>query len=85
MSYQCTFQGVKKLGLSLEMSYASIRRYVLNHLTGAVQSIHYHLTDVLGMARWTDRFGQLGLSEAAVQESLNRVGTFALKSRELLL
>ena len=78
-------QGVKKLGLSLEMSYSSIRKYVVNHLNGAIQSLHYHLTEVLGMARWTDRFGALGLSEAAIQESLNHVGTFALKSRELLL
>ena len=67
------------------MSYTSIRKYVANHLTGATQSIYYHLTEVLGMARWTDRFGKLGLSEAAVQESLNLVGTFALKSRELQL
>ena len=67
------------------MSYTSIRKYVVNHLTGAIQSLHYHMTDVLGMARWTDRFGALGLSEAVIEESLNHVGTFALKSRELLL
>lgn len=81
----CLVQGVKKLGISLEMSYGSIRKYVVNHLTLAIQSLHYHLTEVLGMARWSDRFGMLGLSEAAVQESLNHVGTFALKSRELLM
>ena len=67
------------------MSYSSIRKYVINHINGAIQSLHYHLTDLLGMARWTERFGPLGLAEAAVQESLNHVGTFALKSRELLL
>ena len=78
-------QGLKKLGISLEMSYDGIRKFVVDHLNGAVQALHYHLTEVLGMARWSDRFGLLGLSEAAVQESLKQVGIFALKSRELLL
>lgn len=33
----------------------------------AIQCLQFHLGEVLGMARWYNRFGVLGLSEAAVQ------------------
>ena len=140
-------QGVKNLGLSLELSYTSIRKYALSYLNRlassnhkhrniaadlqctfitcninlfywlhsttsfrAIQCLQFHLGEVLGMARWYDRFGVLGLSEAAVQgtghdrlpgrwkaslqiycvccslaDCINHLGTFALKSQELLL
>jgi len=58
---------VKKLGLSLELSYTSIRKYALSYLNRAIQCLQFHLGEVLGMARWYNRFGVLGLSEAAVQ------------------
>jgi len=73
----------------------------------AIQCLQFHLGEVLGMARWYNRFGVLGLSEAAVQgtgydcldnkrdlfkiachsftDCINHLGTFALKSQELLL
>ena len=78
-------QGVKKLGLSLELSYTSIRKYVLSYLHSAIQHLQCHLSEVLGMARWYGQFGMLGLSEAAVQDCINHLGSFSLKSRELLL
>ena len=58
---------MKKLGLSLELSYTNIRKYLLCYLNCSTQSLLLHLTDVLGMSRWTDKFGALGLSEDAVQ------------------
>ena len=60
-------QGVKKLGVSLELSYTNIRKYLLSYLNSSIQSLLFHLGDVLGMSRWSDRFGVLGLSETAVQ------------------
>ncbi|XP_064400180.1 anaphase-promoting complex subunit 4-like isoform X2 [Halichondria panicea] len=76
--------GVKKLGLSLELSYTNIRKYLLCYLNCSIQSLLLHLTDVLGMSRWTDKFGALGLSEDAVQKCINHLGTFALKAQEFL-
>lgn len=37
----------------------------------AIQCLQFHLGEVLGMARWYNRFGVLGLSEAAVQGTGN--------------
>ena len=80
------FQGVKKLGLSLEHSYDSIRKFLLHHFQSGLQGLQLHLTAVLGMARCLpgDQFGDLGLSEEAVQGCVNDVGTLALKAREML-
>ena len=36
-------------------------------LSRAVQMLNFHLHDVLGVAKWTDSFGSLGLLPAAVQ------------------
>lgn len=77
-------QGVKKLGLSLEHSYDIIRKFLLHHLQSGLQALQLHLGDVLGMSRWFDQFGELGLSEAIVQRCINYVGTLALKSQEML-
>ncbi|KAL5516648.1 hypothetical protein EMCRGX_G002035 [Ephydatia muelleri] len=79
-----TAKGVKKLGASMELSYTNIRRYVVNHLSSAIQHLQYHLGELMGVARWTDRFGHLGITESAVYECMSCLGTFALKANELL-
>ena len=84
MNLRIFFQGVKKLGLSLEHSYDSIRKYLLHHFHSSLQGLHLHLAGALGMARWTHQFGELGLPESAVQGCVNLTGTLALKAQEML-
>ncbi len=63
-------QGVKKLGLSLELSYTNIRKYLICFLNSGVLSLLLHLSDVLDMSCCKDKFGALGLSVTAVQGEL---------------
>jgi anaphase-promoting complex subunit 4 len=58
---------VKKIGLSLETSYTRVRKYSLNCLSSVIQALQFHLGEVLGMARWKERFGDLGISTDSLQ------------------
>ncbi|XP_065911804.1 anaphase-promoting complex subunit 4-like [Dysidea avara] len=78
-------KGLQKLGQSIRLSYRSIKKTICCRLLSSISSLQYHLCELLGMARWYDRFGVVGLSPAEVQGCLNALGQFALKSHELLL
>ena len=75
---------MKKLGLSLEHSYDNIRKFLLHHFHGSLQGLHLLLVEALGVARWNHKYGELGLSESAMQGCINLSGTLALKSQEML-
>jgi len=47
------------------------------------QALVYHLADVKGMSLWPDKFGAVGLSQAAAQDAVRAAGSFMLKAREL--
>jgi len=47
------------------------------------QALVYHLSDVKGMSLWPDKFGAVGLSQAATQDAVRMAGSFMLKAREL--
>ena len=38
----------------------------LSSPSSAIQHLQYHLGELMGVARWTDRFGHLGITESAV-------------------
>ncbi|CAI8031695.1 Anaphase-promoting complex subunit 4 [Geodia barretti] len=80
---ELTAKGVKKIGLSLETSYTRVRKYSLNCLSSVIQALQFHLGEVLGMARWKERFGNLGISTDSLQVCIKSLGTFALKNQEL--
>lgn len=75
---------MKKLGLSLEHSYGVIRKFLQHHFQAGLQGLQLHLAEALGMSRWSDRFGELGLCEISVQRCINSAGTLALKALEML-
>ncbi|GFG34068.1 hypothetical protein Cfor_11412 [Coptotermes formosanus] len=78
-----TEKGLKKLGHSIELSYSNIQRLVLKHLHSVGQSLAYHLAELRGMARRTDRYETLGLQEETVAKSLIAAGAFLVKSAEV--
>jgi anaphase-promoting complex subunit 4 len=78
-----TEKGLKKLGHSIELSYSNIQRLVLKHLHSVGQSLAYHLAELRGMARRTDRYQMLGLQEETVAKSLIAAGAFLVKSAEV--
>ncbi|KAK7790646.1 hypothetical protein R5R35_006539 [Gryllus longicercus] len=78
-----TEKGLKKLGHSIELSYSNIQKLVLKHLHSVGQSLVYHLAELRGMARRTDRYEILGLSEDGVASSLAAAGAFLVKGAEV--
>lgn len=78
-----TEKGLKKLGHSIELSYSNIQKLVLKHLHSVGQSLMYHLSELRGMARRTDRYEVLGLVEDTVTKSLTAAGAFLVKGAEV--
>jgi anaphase-promoting complex subunit 4 len=76
--------GLKKLGKTVESSYSNIQNLALKNLQSGSNALLFHLNDLMGMARWYDRFGILGLSDAMVTECLKILGSLMLKTQELL-
>lgn len=81
--HDLTEKGLKKLGHSIELSYSNIQKLVLKHLNSVGQSLAYHLAELRGMARHTDRYQIIGLNEEAVDKSLRAAGSFLVKATEV--
>ncbi|XP_028300517.1 anaphase-promoting complex subunit 4 [Gouania willdenowi] len=81
---QLTVKGLKKLGQSIESSYSSIQKLVINHLQSGSEALLYHLSEVKGMSLWKQKFEPLGLDSAAIEGAITAVGSFSLKANELL-
>ncbi|KAM9832669.1 anaphase-promoting complex subunit 4 [Neosynchiropus ocellatus] len=81
---QLTVKGLKKLGQSIESSYSSIQKLVISHLQSGSEALLYHLTEVKGMALWKQKFEPLGLEAEALEGAITAVGSFSLKTNELL-
>uniref|UniRef100_A0A8C5NAC2 Anaphase-promoting complex subunit 4 n=1 Tax=Gouania willdenowi TaxID=441366 RepID=A0A8C5NAC2_GOUWI len=78
------YVGLKKLGQSIESSYSSIQKLVINHLQSGSEALLYHLSEVKGMSLWKQKFEPLGLDSAAIEGAITAVGSFSLKANELL-
>ncbi|XP_066998816.2 anaphase-promoting complex subunit 4 [Anabrus simplex] len=78
-----TEKGLKKLGHSIELSYSNIQKLVLKHLHSVGQSLVFHLAELRGMARRTDRYQVLGLKEEAVAAAVTAAGAFLVKATEV--
>lgn len=83
--HDLTDKGIKKLGHSIELSHSNIQKLILKHLHSVGQNIAYHLAELKGMARLTDRFKILGLEEEVVATSFTTAGSFLVKANEMLL
>ncbi|KAL1138965.1 hypothetical protein AAG570_009026 [Ranatra chinensis] len=80
-----TDKGIKKLGNSIELSHSNIQKLILKHVQAVGQNIAYHLTELRGMARHTERFQVLGVDETAVARSFTENGSFLVKASEVQL
>ena len=76
--------GLKKLGKTVESSYSNIQTLALKNLQSGSNALLYHLNNLMGMAKWYDRFGILGLSDTMVTECIKTLGSLMLKTQELL-
>ncbi|XP_076064305.1 anaphase-promoting complex subunit 4 [Oratosquilla oratoria] len=83
ISNKLTEKGIKKLNHSIELSYSNIRKLVLKHVQTVGQALVYHLGQVVGLARRTDRFGMLGVEEHLVTAAVREAGAFVMKAIEL--
>ncbi|XP_061539412.1 anaphase-promoting complex subunit 4 isoform X1 [Phycodurus eques] len=81
---QLTVKGLKKLGQTIESSYSSIQKLVISHLQSGSEALLYHLSEVKGMSLWKKKFEPLGLDSAAIDGAITAVGSFSLKTSELL-
>lgn len=68
----------------MQNSYLNIQTLALKNLLSASNALLYHLNDLLGMAKWYERFGVLGLSEAMVTDCLKVLGSLMMKTQELV-
>lgn len=75
---------MKKLGKTVENSYSNIQTLALKNLQSGSNALFYHLNDLMGMAKWYERFGILGLSDVLVAQCLKILGSLMLKTQELL-
>ena len=80
-----TEKGMKKLGQSVRSSYSAIMGLAVTNLVSACQLLVIRFSHLLGMARWQDRFGVLGLSEQLVESCIHQAGSFGLKVEELTI
>lgn len=78
-------KGIKKLGHSIELSHSNIQKLILKHLLSVGQCLAYHLAEMKGMSKLTDRFKVLGLEETAVSKAFSAAGAFLIKSTEVQL
>lgn len=83
--HDLTEKGLKKLGHSIENSYSSIQNLALKHLQCVAQSLLFHITEIHGMSRWFEQFGELGLSDFDIQAAVSSLGSIMLKTQELVL
>ncbi|KAM9797015.1 anaphase-promoting complex subunit 4 [Syngnathus typhle] len=81
---QLTVKGLKKLGQTIESSYSSIQKLVISHLQSGSEALLYHLSEVKGMSLWKKKFQPLGLDSTAIEDAITAVGSFSLKTSELL-
>lgn len=81
---ELTAKGLKKLGHSVESSYSSIQKLILKQVHRVGKTLLFELSELYGMAGWYDKYGILGLSPETIQGAMAAVGSFLLKSNELL-
>uniref|UniRef100_A0A1B0DGR4 Uncharacterized protein n=1 Tax=Phlebotomus papatasi TaxID=29031 RepID=A0A1B0DGR4_PHLPP len=79
---ELTEKGLKKLGNSIEMSYTTIQKLLVQPLDTAIMIVCYHLNSIRGMSRDKYHFGGL-LMEETVTEVCHTAGQFMMKGFEL--
>ena len=69
---ELTEKGAKKLDNSIDISYVNVQRLVLKYLQVVAQSINFHLSQLLGLARASEKYGLLGINTQDIMVSQAR-------------
>ncbi len=77
-------KGLKKLGHSIEVSYSNMQRLVLKYLHTVSQAVNFHLADVIGHVRASDKYESvLKFSAESVSKAQRDAAIFWAKGIEL--
>ncbi|ESO10660.1 hypothetical protein HELRODRAFT_167167 [Helobdella robusta] len=83
MQFDLKKQTLTKLGNSVQNSYSQIQKLLVKNFTIVVEKILFHLTGLLGLSRWPDKFLDLGLDEKLLEEAMSTTGALIIKSNEV--
>ena len=84
LSRELSTRKLKTMGAAVEAAYGGIQKLVLEHMNQVTQQLMFRMGDLEGLACWDERFAPVGLDVSAIQECTTLLGSFALKSAELL-
>ena len=81
---ELTEKGLKKLGHSIDVSYSNVQRLVLKYLHTASQSLNFHLAEMMGQVKASDKYGMiLGISAENIINAQQNAASFWNKGIEL--
>jgi len=79
-----TEKGLKKLGHSIEVSYSNVQRLVLKYLHTGSQAMSFHLSELTGLIRASEKYSvMLGVTEANIVRVQRLATSFWCKGIEL--
>lgn len=81
--HQLSEKGLKKLGQSIETTYASIQQLVVCNIQRSCKHIFSYLHVLKAIALWETEFNQIGYKVKDINLALQNVASFYLKSLEL--
>ncbi|VVC90226.1 unnamed protein product [Leptidea sinapis] len=80
---ELTAKGLKKFGSSVELSYSTIQKLVLNQLNIVGQNLTYYLSELRGLTRVSDRYKVTGVEENKITNAIRACFAFLNKCLEL--
>jgi len=81
---ELTEKGLKKLGHSIDVSYSNVQRLVLKYLHTVSQSLNFHLAEMMGQVKASDKYGMiLGVTEENIVNAQQKAASFWNKGIEL--
>ena len=84
LTQDLTTKGLKQIAQSVQSAYTSLFTNVRDELESVSQELLFHFNDLLGMSKWEDRFGSLGLVHEHLQDFVVCLSQFILKVQELM-
>ena len=71
------------MGHSIEVSYSNVQRLVLKYLHTVSQSLNFHLAEIVGLIRASEKYPILGITEDRISETQGKAVSFWNKGIEL--
>lgn len=80
---ELTDKGLKKLEISVENYYSNIQRLLSGNFHQIALCMFYHLNELYGMTKWSDKFKAFSITEQLINDVLNNCASLILKAQEL--